>query len=311
MTVSQIYRRDARGVVDIKVSHTTTGPLGLTKQSAEAEGAGVVLDRRGDILTDDHVIAGASSATVGFADGSTARGDVVGSDPSTDVAVLHLSVSSAKLHPIPLANSSDVRVGDPVVAIGSPFGFPETVTSGIVSAVGRSMSAPNGFTIVGAIQTDAAINPGNSGGPILDGRGHVLGLADQVETGGVAVGGEAQSAGIGFATPSNLVLHVASPIIAGKPVSHAYARVLLNWASTGGAKIIAVQPSSPASTAGLRKGDVITAVQGEAVRSAEEVIEIVDGHKPGQTLTLRVKRTGRTMTIELRLGARPKTAPVG
>jgi putative serine protease PepD len=306
-TVNEIYRENAQGVVDIKVSTTTTGALGLSTQQTEAEGAGVVFDRYGDILTDEHVIAGASSATVTFADGTTARAKVVGTDPSTDVAVLRVAVSSTKLHPIAFASSSDVRVGDPVVAIGSPFSLPETVTSGIVSAVGRSMSAPNGYTIVGAIQTDAPINPGDSGGPVLDGRGDVLGLADQIATGTVPPGGEGQSAGVGFATPSNLVVRVAGRIIAGKPVVHAYAGVLLGSASTGRATIVAVQPNSPASKAGLEQGDVITAVDGKAVRSTEQFIEIVEGHNPGQTLTLDLKRGATTLTVGLTLAVRPKT----
>jgi len=311
LTVNQIYRRDSSGVVDIKVSTTTTGLLGLSTEEEEAEGAGVVYDAAGDILTDEHVVAGASSAIVTFADGTTAHARVVGTDPSTDVAVLRVSLAGSELHPLQLANSSDAQVGDPVVAIGSPFGLPATVTSGIISAVGRSMSAPNGYTIVGAIQTDAPINPGNSGGPILDSRGHVLGLADQITTGGVPAGGEAQSSGIGFATPSNLVVQVASELIAGKPVSHPYVGVSLNPASTGGAEVTGVQPNSPASRAGLRQGDVITAVDGKSVDSTERFIEIVAHHDPGQTLALTVMRHGRTLTMELELAVRPKTLPGG
>lgn len=152
------------------------------------------------------------------------------------------------------------------------------------------MSAPDGYTIVGAIQTDASINSGNSGGPILDGQGCVLGLADQIATRSVPLGREAQSAGIGFATPSNLVVLVAGRIIAGKPVSHSYAGVSLNSMSAGGAEISAVQPSSPASKAGLRQGDLITAADRKAVGSTEQFIEIVDSHNPGQTLALTVER---------------------
>jgi putative serine protease PepD len=302
MTVNQIYREQASGVVDIKVS---------TTPRSEAEGAGVVYDTQGDILTDQHVIAGASSASVTFADGTRVLAKVVGTDPSTDVAVLRVDVPVSELHPIPFADSSSAQVGDPVVAIGSPFGLPWTVTSGIVSALGRSMSAPNGYTIVGAIQTDAPINPGNSGGPILDDRGDVLGLADQIATGGVPRGGEAQSAGIGFATPSNLVVQSALRIIAGEPVSHAYAGVLLNAAATGETEIAAIQPNSPASRAGLERGDVITAVDGKPLRSTQKLIEIVDTLKPGQTLGLKVERGGKTLVIKLKLAVRPKILPVG
>jgi putative serine protease PepD len=197
LSVNQTYRRDWAGVVDIRVTTTTTspGPLGLpTRQEAQAEGAGVVFDKNGDILTDEHVVSGARTATVTFGDGTTAKAKVIGTDPSTDVAVIRVSAAASELHPIAFANTESARVGDPVVAIGGPFGLPQTVTSGIVSAVGRSIPAPNEFTIVGAIQTDAPINPGNSGGPLLDGRGDVLGLADQIETGGTAPGAEGQSA---------------------------------------------------------------------------------------------------------------------
>src|SRR5262245_49806427 len=311
MTVNQIYHQNGRSVVDVRVSTTTSGLLGLTTQREHAEGAGVVYDTRGDILTDEHVVAGASTATVTFADGTTARANVVGTDASSDVAVLRVRVPASELLPIPFADSSDAQIGDPVVAIGSPFGLPGTVTSGIVSAVGRSMSAPNGYTIVGAIQTDAPINPGNSGGPILDGRGHVLGLTDQIATGSVPAGGEAQSSGIGFATPWNLVAQVAGQIIAGEPVTHAYAGVSLSPASTGGTEITGVQPNSPASRVGLQQGDVITAVDGNAVDSTVQFIEIVDGHEPGQTLALTVKRGGRALTIDLTLATRPKSLPGG
>jgi putative serine protease PepD len=238
--------------------------------------AGVVFDKKGDILTDQHVVSGARTATVTLGDGITAKAKVIGTDPSTDVAVIRVSAAASQLHPIPFANSESARVGDPVVAIGSPFGLPETVTSGIVSAVGRSIPAPNEFTIVGAIQTDAPINPGNSGGPLLDGRGDVLGLADQIDTGGTAPGAEGQSAGIGFATPSNTVANVAQRIIAGRPVAHPYLGVSLNSAFAGGAEVASVQSSSPAAKVGLKPRDVITAVNGKPVKPAHQFIETLD-----------------------------------
>src|SRR5205823_4115606 len=156
---------------------------------------------------------------------------VVGTDPSTDVAVIHVDVPASELHPIAFANSSAAQVGDPVVAIGSPFSLPETVTAGIVSAIGRSITAPNNYTITGAIQTDAAINPGNSGGPLLDGNGRVLGLSDQIMTNNSTATGEGSSSGVGFAIPSNTVAHIAGMIISGQQVRHAYVGVFLNGAS--------------------------------------------------------------------------------
>ena len=216
LDVERVYRAAAPGVVDITVASTTsTGPLGLDgAQPSEAQGAGVVYSRRGYILTDEHMVGDARSVTVAFSDGTVTNGRVVGTDPSTDVAVIRVRVPAHTLHPIPLADSDTVRVGDPVVAIGSPFGLSGTVTAGIVSAMGRSIPAPNGFTIGGAIQTDASINPGNSGGPLLDDKGHVIGLAGQIATSDTF--GLGQSSGVGFATPANLVSNVADLIIAGE-----------------------------------------------------------------------------------------------
>ena len=309
LTIGQIYRRDGSGVVDIEVAATSTGPLGITQRTV-AEGAGVVYDTEGDILTDEHVVAGARSVKVTFADGLVARAALVGTDASTDVAVIRVEAPRSQLHPIPMANSASAQIGDPVVAIGSPFGLPETVTSGIVSGVARSITAPNNFTIFGAIQTDAAINPGNSGGPLLDANGDVLGLVDQIATDGTGLGGQAQNSGVGFATPSNTVTEVANLLIAGKRVPHAYIGVSLSPTSTGGAEVESVAPNSPAADGGVRQGDLITAVDGSMVTSTEQLIEIGDSHRPGQMITLTVRRGGATMRITLTLASRP-TSPGG
>src|SRR5438270_2638354 len=185
LSVSQIYRQDGPGVVDITVTQNSTGggigPFGNAQQT-QGEGAGVVYDNKGNILTDEHVVDGASSVTVTLENGHKYSAKVIGTDPSTDVAVIHVDAPSDQLHPIPFADSSSAQVGDPVVAIGSPFSLPETVTQGIVSAVGRSIQAPNNYTMPGPIQTDSPINPGNSGGPLLDANGHVRGLNHQLQT---------------------------------------------------------------------------------------------------------------------------------
>jgi len=311
-SINQIYRQDGPGVVDITVTSTANsgGLFGGTQQT-QGEGAGVVYDTKGDILTDEHVVSGATSVTVTFEDGHKVGAKVVGTDPSTDVAVIHVNAPASELHPIAFADSSSAQVGDPVVAIGSPFSLPETVTQGIVSAVGRSITAPNNYTITGAIQTDAAINPGNSGGPLLDGSGRVLGLSDQIETSNTTPTGEGSSSGVGFAIPSNTVAHIAGEIIAGHPVQHAYVGVFLNGTSTGGAQISSVQSGSPASSAGLQPGDLVTAINGNPVTSTQQFIETVDTYSPGQTITLSVKRSGQTMTIKLTLGTRPATQPSG
>jgi S1-C subfamily serine protease len=319
MTVNQIYRQDGPGVVDITVTAVNSGGLLFGgSQQTQGEGAGVVYDKKGDILTDEHVVANATKVTVTFEDGTSAPAKVLGTDSSTDVGVIHVDVPSSQLHPIEFADSSTATVGDPVVAIGSPFSLPETVTAGIVSAVSRSITAPNNFTIAGAIQTDAAINPGNSGGPLLDGNGRVLGLNDQIETNNSTVSGEGSSSGVGFAIPSNMVAHIASEIIAGHKVKHAFVGVFLQSNSTGGARISprtrlepqgGVQPAGPASKAGLKPGDLVTSIDGKTITSTQEFIETIDTYTPGQTVTLTVKRGSATKTIKLTLGTRPETQP--
>ncbi len=315
LTVNQIYKKDSPGVVDIttKSIGRVDGFLNAPSQTEYGEGAGVVYDMRGDILTDEHVVAGAIAVKVHFQDGVTAPATVLGSDPSTDVAVVRVNVRSSELHPIPFANSNEAQVGDPVVAIGSPFGLPETTTTGIVSAVGRPITAPNNYTIPGAIQTDAAINPGNSGGPLLDGAGAVLGLNDQIQT------SSGDSSGVGFATPGNADVAVAETIIAGKKVEHPYVGVCLSDSSTGGAEIgpgsgacpgSAVVAGSPAQRAGLQAGDTITRIDGRTITGSDGFISAISNYKPGDTVTLTVREpSGQTKQIKVTLGVRPAKAP--
>ncbi len=334
LSVNQIYKQDSSGVVDITVTSYTTssssssssggglfgfgggGSSGGQSEEQEDEGAGVVYDKQGDILTDEHVVAGSQpKIEVHFQNGVNAPATIVGTpDASTDVAVIHADVSSSELHPIRFANSSTAQVGDPVVAIGSPFSLPETVTSGIVSAVGRTIQAPNGYSISGAIQTDASINPGNSGGPLLDSSGQVLGLDDQIET------SSGDSTGVGFATPGNVDVQVANEMIAGKKVQHAYVGVCIGDPLTGsGAEVAAgencssaVVAGSPAAKAGLKSGDVITAINGSKVTSSDGFVAAISAYKPGDTVTLTVTSPGsgsKSRTIKVTLGNRPATAP--
>jgi S1-C subfamily serine protease len=309
LSINQIYHQDSPGVVDIIVTTTSNSLFG--SQQSTGEGAGVVYDMKGDILTDEHVVTTASTAVVHFQDGRTATAKVIGTDPSTDVAVIRVNVPSSELHPVAFANSSAAQVGDPVVAIGSPFSQPWTTTAGIVSQTGRAITAPNGFTIENAIQTDAAINPGNSGGPLLDANGHVLGLNDQIQT------NSGSSSGVGFAIPSNTVASIANKIIAqpGHTVQHPYVGVDLDPNSVGGAQIAdqpdsqgnpPIRPNSPASAAGLQPKDLITAINGQSITSTNQFIETVDTYSPGQTITLTVKRGGSTEHIKLKLGVRPE-----
>jgi putative serine protease PepD len=301
LTVNQISKLASPGVVDIRVTAVQqTGGFGFGggTQQTQGEGSGVVYDTQGDILTDQHVVAGATSVSVRFADGRSYPATVLGSDASTDVGVVRVKAPSSELHPLALADSSAAQVGDEVVAIGSPFGLPGTVTAGIVSAVGRSIQAPNHYTITNAIQTDAAINQGNSGGPLLDSQGHVLGLNDQIET------NSGSSAGVGFAVPSNTVKRVADEIIAGKKPVHAYLGVSLD-PNGPAATVACIEPGGPAASSGLRQGDVITAVNGRQITSTDNFIAAVDSYPPGDTVTLTVKRGGSTRQVKAQLGTRP------
>ena len=313
LSVNQIYNQASPGVVDILVTDQTSTPFGGSQQS-QGEGAGVVYDSKGNILTDQHVVAGATSVTVRFKDHTSVKAKVLGTDPSTDVAVIHVDVPASELHPIALADSSAAQVGDPVIAIGSPFSLPETTTTGVVSAVGRSIQAPNKFTIPGAIQTDAAINPGNSGGPLLDASGRVLGLVDQINT------NTGTSSGVGFAVPSNTAARVANGFIGGHPVKHAYVGVSLDPTSSGGARVSTqpdaqgnapVRSGSPAASAGIQPGDLITAINGKSISSTDDFITTVDGYSPGDTITITVNRGGQTKTFKLTLGSRPTTSTNG
>jgi len=208
LTAGEIYRRAYRGVVQITVRSTQTAPApwGGDSQTSEAQGSGFVVSGDGRIVTNEHVVEGASSITVKLWNGKTYTARVVESDPSLDLAVLKVDAPDSALQPLTLADSRDVQVGDAVVAIGSPFGLSETVTSGIVSAVHRQITATNGATITNAIQTDAAINHGNSGGPLLNAEGRVIGVNSQIESDS---GG---NDGVGFAVSSNSVEQLLSRV---------------------------------------------------------------------------------------------------
>jgi len=320
-TINQIYRSVGPGVVDITTSSTqnTGGVFGFGQsQQTEGEGAGVVFDKKGDILTDEHVVSGASKITVTFPDQTKAPATVVGSDTGADMAVIRVqNVPQSELHPLTMGDSSAVQVGDSVIAIGSPFGLPNTVTAGIVSAVGRTINSPNQFTIPNAIQTDAPINPGNSGGPLLNAAGQVIGLNDQIETNNTNGQGEGSSSGVGFATPSNSDARIAREIIATGQAHNAYVGVLLDPTVTGGAAISKsansngaqpVQQGTPAAKAGLQAGDLITAVNGTPVNSVNQFVATIANYAPGNTVTLTVNRGGQTKTIKLTLGSQPANA---
>ena len=319
MSINQIYQQDGPGVVDILVkakssSGSANSLFGGGGQYEEGEGAGVVYNDKGYILTDEHVIANAVKVVVTFENGTKTPAKVIGSDASSDVGVIKVNVPSSELHPIKFANSDSAQVGDPVVAIGSPFSLPETVTSGIVSQTQRTIQAPNGYYIPDAVQTDAAINPGNSGGPLLNAQGEVLGLNDQIETDSQnTTTGEGQNAGIGFATPSNEDQQIAGQIIAGKTVQHAYLGIatpsseqnLLSTKTSKGVTVSKVQTGGPAAKAGLEVNDLITKINGTPVTSYDQLISVIARYTPGQTVTLTIVRDGQTKQVKVTFANRP------
>ncbi len=297
LSVGQIARDATPSVVEIDSTTTSSSSPFPGSGSSSAEGTGFVYDAKGDIVTNEHVVDGASSVKVKLSDGSTYKATIVGADTSTDVAVIHVDAPASKLHPLTLGDSSKVAVGDGVVAIGNPFGLDGTVTSGIVSAVNREIAAPDNSPIVGAIQTDAAINHGNSGGPLLDLQGNVIGITSQIQSDS---GG---NDGVGFAVPSNTVKQIATQLISTGKAQHALLGVT-PASATGGVRITSVESGSGADKAGLQNGDVITVVDGAAVTSPEQLRAIIESHKPGDQVTVKVRRGGGTKTVTVTLGSR-------
>lgn len=335
LTPEQIYRRDAPGVVQITATTVTTtpaDPFGFSppaRQTEQALGSGFVIDKAGHIITNEHVIAGAEKVQVSFSGADQINATVVGKDPSTDVAVLKIDTHARALTPLQFGNSDDVRVGDPVYAIGNPFGYTRTMTSGIVSALQRQITAPNNLPIENAIQTDAAINHGNSGGPLLDSEGRVIGVTSQISTGNT---GQQGSLGIGFAVPINTVSTVAAQLIRTGKVEHPFLGIsvlpvtgqlaqLFNLPTRHGLLIDRVDSGTGAEKAGLKAGttsvivqgtsyrvggDIIVAVDGKPVSTFEQLRDAIAQKKPGDKLSLEVYRHNVKRSITVTLGQAPK-----
>jgi putative serine protease PepD len=300
LSVNQIWKAAGPAVVDITVTSQSTGsnrlPFPGGGGTQQAEGSGFVYDTSGDIVTNQHVVDGATSVKVKLQSGKTYTAKVLGSDSSTDLAVIKIDAPASELKPVALADSSAVQVGDGVVAIGSPFGLKGTVTSGIVSALDRQIQSPSNFAINGAIQTDAAINHGNSGGPLLDLNGKVIGVNAQIESDS---GG---NDGVGFAIPANTVKTVVPQLISGGSVAHAFLGVSL---TSGTATVAEVRAGTPADKAGLQPGDVITALDGKAVAGSVALQTAIDAHKPGDQVKVTYTRNGSEQTATVTLGTRP------
>jgi S1-C subfamily serine protease len=332
LTDEAIYKRDAPGVVQITATSTVqqqTDPFGLlppTAQTQQALGSGFVLDKAGHIVTNEHVVAGAQKVQVSFSGQDAIPAKVVGKDASTDIAVLKVDARTRALTPLELGDSDAIEVGDPVVAIGNPFGYDRTLTSGIVSATGREISSPNSSPIENAIQTDAAINHGNSGGPLIDQQGRVIGVTSQIATGSTGQG----NVGIGFAIPINLVRSVAAQLIKTGVVQHPFLGVvvapvnaqlakLFGLPTSHGLLVSTVEQGSAAAKAGLKAGttsvivqgtsyrlggDIIVAVDGQQLSSFQQLRTAIEAHKPGDKLHFQVYRSGKERTVTVTLGSK-------
>jgi len=329
-TAAQLYKQDDPGVVVITAQETRKTQPSLFSpsqtQQVQSLGSGFVIDKQGDIVTNDHVVAGADSLQVGFGGGATYAAKVVGADPSGDLAVIRLEKPPADLHPLAFDTSGGVHPGDPVYAIGNPFGLDSTMTAGIVSATGRDIQAPDGLTIPDAIQTDAPINHGNSGGPLIDASGHVVGVASQIQGGTVDA-----NVGVGFAVPSDTVRSVVGQLIAGGHVAHPWLGAglatidpALASADHGlpkqGVLIVKVTAGSPAAKAALqaatversadgsavpRGGDAVVAIDGNPVATSSDLADAVAEHEPGDQITLTVVRGGHQRQVQVTVGTAP------
>jgi S1-C subfamily serine protease len=331
LTPEAIYQHDGPGVVQItatSVTQSAPDPFNFfpsTPQTSKSLGSGFVLDRAGHIITNFHVIQGAQKVQVSFSGQDQLPATVVGKDRSTDVAILKIDAHSRALTPLPLGNSDAVRVGDPVYAIGNPFGLTRTLTTGVVSAVQRQIFAPNGVPIDSAIQTDAAINHGNSGGPLIDVGGRVIGVTSQIQTGSDQNQG---NVGIGFAIPVNTVRDIAGQIIANGKAQHAFLGLgaaavtpqlqkLFNLPTSRGLLVRDVTKGSGADKAGIKGGTTSVVVQGESYKVGGDIITKIDGtpvssydqlyaavqrKHPGDSLKIELYHHNSKRTVTAKLG---------
>jgi S1-C subfamily serine protease len=340
LSAHEIYERTAPSVayVTSTIVRQSESPFGFgeNQQQGTATGSGFVINSNGTILTNWHVVENEVKVTVSFEHSKTVEAHVVGKNPSQDLAVLRIPTEGLNLHPLTLGNSSTVEVGEPVLAIGNPFGLSRTLTTGIISALQRQITAPNGFTIDNVLQTDAPINPGNSGGPLLNAAGQVIGINSQIETGGSGSDG---NIGIGFAVPINTAKEELPELEKGGTVRTAYLGVVmltidgslssLNLPVKSGALVEKVEAGSPAGKAGIRAGnveakingsevsvggDIIIGFDGKKVTSSEDLAGYVGAKKPGETVTIELLRASGSgsytkKNVTVTLGQRPNSIP--
>jgi putative serine protease PepD len=298
-----------KGQTQAAAIYAAVSPAVVSIRTGSGSGTGFLIDTDGTIVTNAHVAGRAHDVTVRFGeDGTSLDGQVKGIDASVDLAVVHIAPASVPkgVKPLQLADSRSVQVGDMAIAIGNPFGLDRTATEGIVSAVDRQIQAPNGFEIDSVIQTDAPINPGNSGGPLLDDSGHVMGVNSQIAT-----AGSSGNVGVGFAVPSNTVRQVVPALERGEKVKHAWLGVETSTptSSTAGAEVQSVVPGGPAEQAKIRSGDVITKIDGQAVKNPSDVSAAVNQKQPGDKVVVTVERDGLTEELTAKLGTRPGRTP--
>jgi S1-C subfamily serine protease len=332
LTARDIYKRDAPGVAFVRArtlqpSTSPFDPYADTQSTAEATGSGFLLDDEGRILTNAHVVDNATRVTVTLSGRTTREARIVGKDESTDLALLQVESKGLDLQPLKLGDSKSVQVGDPTVAIGNPFGFDRTLTTGVVSALQRRITAPDGYTIENVIQTDAAINPGNSGGPLIDAGGRVIGINSQIATGGTGTG----SVGIGFAVPIDTAKQVVRDLVAHGRVDRPWLGMEfvaidssfadLDVGGRAGLLVQRVVPGGPAAAAGvvggnrsvglntgqelILGGDLVTEVAGKPVRDADDLRTALESHKPGDTISVALERDGTDRTVQITLQNRP------
>jgi S1-C subfamily serine protease len=315
-----IYQQTVPGVVTI----STEIARGGARSFSQAEGSGIVVDQQGDILTNAHVVAGATQIQVTFNDGHTATGQVKGVDQSADLAVVKVSVSQDQLHPLAIGDSDTLQVGDTALAIGAPFGLQGSFTAGIISGLNRGTTAPNGRALTGMIQTDAPINPGNSGGALLDGRGQLIGVNDSIQS---PIEG---NVGVGFAIPINRVKTLLPSLEKGVAIQHPWLGISgqtltaatadqLGLSEKSGVLVIQVVPGGPSAKAGLQadgqasaNDDVITAIDGHSITTIEQLTQYLDSKKVGDHVTLSVTRSGQRISVGVTLGnfqAQPAATP--
>jgi S1-C subfamily serine protease len=329
-TVGEIYDRAGPGVVFVQARGAQSqSPFGFGDESGIATGSGFVIDGEGYIITNAHVVEDADEVGVRFGENDLVDAEPIGTDPSTDIALIKVDPDDAELKPVPLGDSSKVNVGDPAIAIGNPFGYDRTVTTGIVSALQRQIEAPNGFSIDNVIQTDASINPGNSGGPLLDANGRVIGINSQIATGGAS-----GSVGIGFAVPVNTAKSVVPQLKEEGKVERAYLGITtapvtrqlaeeLDLPSDRGALVQDVVEDGPSDDSGIKPGDeetgagvtaggdLIVKVDGRDIEEPEDVAAAIADNKPGDTVAVEYFRGDERKTVAVELGERPDEVPGG